>query len=82
MVCACDMDGPQIDFHQHVAVGQLLTLLMPCHVQTGGLPSIIHNEMRDLLALTMSEECFDVATEPNWNQATIRLSMKAMEWTL
>ena len=32
---------------------------------TGGLPSIRHNEMRDLLALTMSEVCFDVTTEPH-----------------
>ena len=32
---------------------------------TGGLPSIRQNEMRDLLALTMSEVCFDVTTEPH-----------------
>ena len=32
---------------------------------TGGLPSIRHNEIRDMLALTLSEVCFDVATEPH-----------------
>ena len=32
---------------------------------TGGLPSIRHNEAQDLLALTMSEVCFDVTTEPH-----------------
>ena len=32
---------------------------------TGGLPLIRHNEMRDLLALTISEVCFDVTTEPH-----------------
>ena len=49
---------------------------------TGGLRSIRHNEMRDLLALTMSEVYFDVQQSPIWNQAIIRLRMKATEWTL
>lgn len=31
---------------------------------TGGLPSIRHNEIRDLLATTLTEVCSDVATEP------------------
>ena len=31
---------------------------------TGGLPSICHNEMRDLLAHTMSAVCMDVTIEP------------------
>ena len=31
---------------------------------TGGLPSIRHNEVRDLLARTLTEVCSDVATEP------------------
>ena len=32
---------------------------------TGGLPSVRHNEVRDLIARSMSEVCFDVATEPH-----------------
>ena len=31
---------------------------------TGGFPSIRHNEIRDVLAKTMSEVCSDVVTEP------------------
>ena len=31
---------------------------------TGGLPSIRHNEIRDLLATVLTEVCSDVVTEP------------------
>ena len=31
---------------------------------TGGLPSVRHDEIRDLLAATMAEVCVDVKTEP------------------
>ena len=36
---------------------------------TGGLPSIRHNELRDLLALSLSDVCSDVVTEPHLNSA-------------
>ena len=36
---------------------------------TGGLPSLRHNEMCDLLALTISEVCFDVTIEPKLEQS-------------
>ena len=36
---------------------------------TGGLPSIRHNEMRDLLAHTMSDVCMDVTIEPQLEES-------------
>ena len=44
---------------------------------TGGLPSIRHNEMRDLLALSLSEVCSDVATEPYLNPTPVSQSQLA-----
>lgn len=32
---------------------------------TGGLPAIRHNEIRDLIAASMSEVCVDITTEPH-----------------
>ncbi len=37
---------------------------------TGGLPTLRHNEIRDLLATRLSEVCVDVATEPTLQSLT------------
>ena len=44
--------------------GQDFSTMHALSCPTGGLPSVRHNEIRDLLAATMAEGCVDVKTEP------------------
>ena len=66
---ACDMDGDRKDYRVRVcgaSFGTSHASICP----TGGLPTIRHNEIRDLLANILTEVCTDVAIEPPIPSAT------------
>ena len=58
----------------HCACGADFDTAHALSCPTGGLPSIRHNEIRDLVAFTLSEVCHDVVTEPYLHRTTASAS--------